>query len=154
VKEITKNDAQVIVNVAAKQVQYLKNETLSKLPKKVMILKGVGKNRLHHLTITQVKKRDLSSGWRVTGHVLAGLFKTLFIPLMLVVDFIINIAKTTFCTLRLIFTLKARNGRKLLGQLKMTFLVGPAIDFVAPVEIFHPAKYLQVKSKMSASCAA
>jgi hypothetical protein len=154
VKEITKDDTQVIANVAARQVQYLKNETLSKLPKKVMVLKGVGKNRLHHLTITQVKKRDLSSGWRVTGHVLAGLFKTLFTPLMIVVDFIINIAKTTFCTLRLIFTLKARNGRKLLGQMKMTFLVGPGINFVAPVEIFHPAKYLQLKSKMSASCAA
>jgi len=149
---LTAADDQVIANIAAVQVSYLQNEVLCKLPEKAAYLEKVEDNRLHHLTIKQIKARNLSTRSSVVGHVFTGIFKTLFSPLLLVVGLVIRVVQLPFYLLRMAFAPRNVHARKCVGHLKMTFVVGPAINLIAPLQIFNPAKYLQLSAKWRASC--
>lgn len=154
IKQFDKTAA-VIYNLSREQIAYLPEEALCKLANEADLLQRVENKRLHHLSIAQIKTRNLSSSWTVAGHVAAGTLKTALMPLIIVTTLIINITKSIFCVFQWLFARGAERGEqgcKLQRQLKKTFLAGPAGHISAVVEIFNPAKYLQIQSWLMASC--
>jgi len=153
IREVTEKDITIIANIAPAQVPDLKDHLLSKLQLTKAVLIKVNSKKLHHLTFSQIRVRNLTGARNQLKYRMAGLGKMLIWSLWMLGEFIYHLSLTIFAIFRAMFRPNAVNRRKLIMSLKRTFAVGLAIGFLAPVELFHPTKYLKLESKLAASAA-
>lgn len=151
---LEEKDHAVIENIKVGSVKALKDKVLKFLPENIGVLENVSSDKLQHLTVRQIRVRNLSKGISKLGYAIAGLGKTLLMPLVIVADLIVNIFRTLFSILRALFVPTALNRQKIVRELKRTFMARPLIDMLGPLELFHPAKYIQIRAKLTAAAAA
>lgn len=134
--------------IAPSMVQNLTHETMKAIPTdKKILLKNVPSNRLHQLKRSQIKARDLSWFLPKICYRVVGAVRTVFIPLTLVVQLVIDVVKGIFRTMCYAWSRSEGSKATLIRQWKKTFIWNPAITLIAPLQMWRPESYWKRRSR-------
>lgn len=110
-------------------------------------IEKVPKGHDRFLSVNQIKRKSFKFGEVVAGHVLLGLVRSVFFPVIFAVQFVVNLVIMQLFLVAALF-MKSPKGKQLIkGQAGKTFLFAPTDAFLAFVQLFSPAKYQQLRSQ-------
>lgn len=141
VKEIGPEHENLLGRLPHRLITHLPDRTLRGIPaNKVTQLKAVSENKIHKLTEEQIRARDLSSLKARIGYRILGAIKTMFIPMMLVTQAVIDLAKTVFAGYRYLRVKNAQTRSDLKKQWTATWYWNPKITIVGALQMWKPER--------------
>jgi len=149
IKGIKADNTTLLNKISSEQVKHLQDTALKALPNDKKVLDGVDENRLHKLSIKQISVRNLYHAGKYAHHIAAGIGLTLVSPIQFIAELIYNLSILAFRCLCALFVQTKKNITKMKVQVQKTFVIDPALCFVRPVDIFYPAKHIQLESKLN-----
>jgi len=146
-KHLLKGDRSILQKMTAEQWMKLDEGDLGGVKIGDADLNTIPDAHDRFLTTTQIKKKRLNTGGKVFGQVMLGLLRTVFLPVILVSQFLVNFVITLFAGLRALFTRNPQYIGFFKSYAGRCFVFAPTDAFLAFVQLFAPAKYLQLKSR-------
>ena len=142
VRLIQPDNAVVIGNLAPQQIQYLRDEALSRIPaQNTKALQAINQDKLHLLSEEQVKGRDLSWWLPKIAYRIVGIARMCLMGPKLVLQFGYDLIVTAIKGIKYYRNRTEQNRRELSNSFFRAVKWHPRATIEASEQVFHPEKY-------------